>query len=436
MKKFKVITLGCKVNQCESAALAGLLEASGCRPGTADEKHDLVVLNTCTVTGKAAMQSRQAIRQAIRNHPQAQIVVTGCYAQTAPQEIGGIDGVDFIVGHGDKLKIADLISHYENRSTAPTLLHNDILKQARGFDPLPSVAPETRTRAFLKIQDGCNAFCTYCIVAHARGRSRSMLPDDVGTHLGRLAREGFQEIVLTGIHLGAYGKDLEPKTSLNELLRSIAKSDSAARIRISSIEPTEVDTDLIGLMASPASFLCPHLHIPLQSADDSILRRMARPYGGDDFARIVRTVHRDISHAAIGVDVLVGFPGEDEDAFNRTMALIDALPVSYLHVFPFSARKGTPAAEFKPKVKESIVKERCKRMRRLGQEKKARFYQSNVGRVVDVLIEKAHPGYIQGLSENYLPVVVPGADEVVNTIIKVRIEKMERDLTVVGKIVG
>jgi threonylcarbamoyladenosine tRNA methylthiotransferase MtaB len=435
MKKFTIITLGCKVNQCESAALTGLLESAGCKTGRPGAKNDMVILNTCTVTGKAAMQSRQAIRQAVRNHPGAKIVVTGCYAQTAPHEIQQIDGVDFIVGHSDKLKIPELVSCNDTQCATPALVHHDIM-QARCFDPMPSVAPETRTRAFLKIQDGCNAFCTYCIVPHARGRSRSMPPKDVRMHLNRLAQNGFQEVVLTGIHLGAYGKDLEPKTSLNELLASIAENKCIARIRISSIEPTEVDADLINLMASPKSLLCPHLHIPLQSGDNAILKRMARPYDSERFCQTIAAIHRNMPFAAIGVDILVGFPGEDEEAFNRTETLIEKLPVSYLHVFPFSPRKGTPAAGFKFKVQESVVKERCSRLRRLGEEKKARFYRANIGRVVNVLIESIQSGFARGLSENYLQVVIPGDQHAENSLVSVCINKVEQDLTVVGNVVG
>jgi threonylcarbamoyladenosine tRNA methylthiotransferase MtaB len=434
MKKFTIITLGCKVNQCESAALSSLLVASGCRQAGPNENNDMVILNTCTVTGKAAMQSRQAIRQAIRNHPKAEIVVTGCYAQTAPHEIQQIDGVDYIVGHGDKLNIPELVSCSNPQCSTPALIHHDILK-ARCFDPLPSVAPETRTRTFLKIQDGCNAFCTYCIVPHARGRSRSMPASDVHMHLSQLTQNGFQEVVLTGIHLGAYGKDLEPKTSLNKLLTSIAESKSAARIRISSIEPTEVDTDLINLMAAPKSRLCPHLHIPLQSGDNTILKRMGRPYDREYFIETIAAIHRSMTHAAIGVDILVGFPGEDGVAFDQTVTLIEKLPVSYLHVFPFSPRKGTPAAGYRARVQESIVKERCKRLRRLGEEKKARFYRANIGRVVNVLIESVQSEFARGLSENYLPVVIPGDQHTENTIVSVCIDKVEQDLTVVGSIV-
>ncbi len=434
MKKFSIITLGCKVNQCESAALAGLMEASGCKPGDSDEKNDLVVINTCTVTHKAAMQSRQAIRQAVRNHPGAKIVVTGCYAQTAPEEIQQINGVDCIVGHGDKLNIPEIVSRTLPQSCKPTIVHHDIL-QARCFNALPSVAPETRTRAFLKIQDGCNAFCTYCIVPHARGHSRSMLAKDVRMHYDRLALQGFKEVVLTGIHLGAYGKDLEPKTSLLELLMSIAEQKRGGRIRISSIEPTEVDTGLINLMAVPQSPLCPHLHIPLQSGDNGILKRMGRPYDRERFAQTIEEIHRNIAHAAIGVDILVGFPGEDDAAFDRTVTLIQRLPVSYLHVFPFSPRKGTPAAGFKGKVPQSIVKARCKRLRQLGEEKKARFYHANIGRVVNVLIESVRSGHARGLSENYIPVIIPGDQYAENSIASVRIEKIQQDLTAVGKVV-
>jgi len=434
MKKFTIITLGCKVNQCESAALTGLLETSGYRPGAPDENNDMVILNTCTVTGKAAMQSRQAIRQAVRNHPKAKIVVTGCYAQTAPQEIQQIDGVDYIVGHGDKLNIPELVSRSNTQCSKPAIFHHDML-QARCFDPLPSAEPEARTRAFLKIQDGCNSFCTYCIVPYARGRSRSMPSNDVRTHLSRLAHKGLQEVVLTGIHLGAYGKDLEPKTSLIGLLSSIAESKYVARLRISSIEPTEVDADLINMMAAPKSIVCPHLHIPLQSGDDTILKRMGRPYDKEYIVETIAAIHRNIAHVAIGMDILVGFPGEDEAAFDQTEALIERLPVSYLHVFPFSPRKGTPAAGFEAKVQESIVKERCKRMRRLGEEKKAQFYRANIGRMVNVLVESVQSGFARGLSENYLPVVIAGDQHAENSIVSVCIDKVEQDLTVVGKIV-
>jgi threonylcarbamoyladenosine tRNA methylthiotransferase MtaB len=432
MKSFTIITLGCKVNQCESAALAELLESAGYRSGAPGNGNDLVVINTCTVTGKAAMQSRQAIRRVIRNHPEAEIVVTGCYAQTAPDEIQRIAGVHYIIGHRDKMKISELLGRTGTKTARPTVIGHDIAEQG-GFEPFPPAAPQERTRAFLKIQDGCNAFCTYCIVPYARGRSRSMAPHDVHMHLARLAGSGLREVVLTGIHLGAYGKDLEPRMSLAALLVSIAKNRSEPRLRLSSIEPTEMEADLISLVANSSASLCPHFHIPLQSGDNDILKRMGRPYDREIFAQTVADVHGAIPHAAIGADILVGFPGEDESAFSRTVALVERLPIAYLHVFPFSPRKGTPAASFEPKVRNSEVKERCRHLRQVSEKKKARFYNANIGRAIMVLVESVRPGYARGLSENYLPVVLPGTGFTENSLVPARIEKVESDLTVIAK---
>ena len=433
MKHFNVITMGCKVNQCESAALEHLLEASGLVRGTSESQPDLVVINTCTVTGKAAMQSRQAIRQAGRKYPHAQIVVTGCYAQTAPEEIARIEDVDCIVGHADKLKIPEIIRRPPPPATGGSLMHQDIML-VRNFDALPSVVSEYRTRAFLKIQDGCNTFCTYCIVPHARGRSRSMPPADVLGHLNSLAEKSYREVVLTGIHLGAYGKDLEPQSSLKKLLEMTASQSAPNRVRLSSIEPTEVDPEIVSMMAGTGSCLCPHFHIPLQSGDDGILKRMGRPYDRRQFSGTIREIHSRLPYAAIGVDVLVGFPGESDGAFGRTMDLIEELPISYLHVFPFSPRKGTPAAGFGGRIPERIIKERCKRLRRLGDEKRRHFYCANIGREIDLLIENADNQGAAGLSENYIPVSIPAVEQSENMIIKVRIDKVTADLTVTGKL--
>jgi threonylcarbamoyladenosine tRNA methylthiotransferase MtaB len=434
--RFTITTLGCKVNQCESSALGGLLEASGYRSGPLNDEIDLVIINTCTVTGKAAMQSRQAIRQAVRSHPNAKIVATGCYAQTAPDEIQAIDGVDYIVGHGDKMTIAQVVEKMAPAAGAPALVHRNI-QQVRCFDPLPSVAPDARTRAFLKIQDGCNAFCTYCIVPYARGRSRSMPAKDVLKHLHNLAHKKFKEVVLTGIHLGAYGKDLRPKTSLCGLISSIKRCNGVRRLRLSSIEPTEVEADLIDLTCAPDSPLCPHFHIPLQSGDDAILKRMGRPYTRAQFIRSIEKIRQALPFGAVGIDVLVGFPGEDEEAFNQTVRLIEALDISYLHVFPFSPRKGTPAAAFEDKVPERIVKKRCRGLRKIGEKKKAAFYRSNIGSRVNVLIETCHSGRgrSEGMSENYIPVTLPNTRVEKNSIVTVSIDAVENDLTVIGTVV-
>jgi threonylcarbamoyladenosine tRNA methylthiotransferase MtaB len=392
------------------------------------------VINTCTVTGKAAMQSRQAIRQAIRSHPKAKIVVTGCYAQISPQEIQAIEGVEYVVGHADKLGIAQMLEEVASTSEGPVLLHRN-LHQARCFDPMPSVAPASRTRAFLKIQDGCDAYCSYCIVPHARGHSRSMPVQEALRHIDHLVKHHYKEIVLTGIHLGAYGKDLLAQTSLYEFIELIHQDKRANRIRLSSIEPTEVDANLINLMAAPESPLCPHFHIPLQSGDDTILKRMGRPYTRRIFSEVIQRVRTKLAHAAIGADVLVGFPGEDDYAFNQTYDLIDSLDVTYLHVFPFSPRIGTPAATFKNRVPDPIVKARCKRLRKLGEKKKACFYQKNIHRLMNVLIEKSddQTGDSRGVSDNYIPVILPKAGLPENTLVAARIQSIDPNLNVIAK---
>lgn len=435
MKRFHITTLGCKVNQCESAALASMLESDGASAARNIDQSDIVVINTCTVTGKAAMQSRQAIRRAIRRNPNATIIVTGCYAQTAPQEIQTIKGIDLIVGHADKLRIAEFARLPLPEAESPRLIRKSI-HQAEQFDAMPSVSPRKRTRAFLKIQDGCNAFCTYCIVPHARGRSRSMPVPDVVQHMAKLTANGFQEVVLTGIHLGSYGQDLTPPTSLTALLSQLVHGTNMPRIRISSIEPTEIDAALIHLVADPQSCVCPHLHVPLQSGDNDILKRMGRPYTREKFAEVMMTIHQVLPHAAIGVDIMAGFPGESDEAFERSYQLIQALPTTYLHVFPFSPRKGTPAATFPGKIFDAAVKARSRCLRELGEKKKTEFFQSQIDRTVTVLVETsrdAATGFARGLSGNYIPVLIPESGLVENTFVDVRIVEVTSDGRVIGK---
>jgi threonylcarbamoyladenosine tRNA methylthiotransferase MtaB len=436
MKRFHITTLGCKVNQCESAALASILESDGDSAEDNIDQSDIVIINTCTVTGKAAMQSRQAIRRAIRRNPDAAIVVTGCYAQTAPQEIQTINGIDLVVGHTDKLRIAEFVRLRLPEAEFPGLVRKSI-HQAELFDPMPSVSPRNRTRAFLKIQDGCDAFCTYCIVPYARGRSRSMPVPDVAQHIAKLTADGFQEVVLTGIHLGFYGQDLAPPTSLTALLSRMDHETKMPRIRISSIEPTEIEADLIHLAADPQSCVCPHFHVPLQSGDNDVLKRMGRPYTREMFAEAILTVHQALPNAAIGVDIMAGFPGESDEAFERSYELIRTLPITYLHVFPFSPRKGTPAEKFSGKIADSIVKARSRKLRDLGEMKKTEFFQSQIDRTVTALVETNRDlgtGFARGLSDNYIPVFIPDSKLVENTLVDVRIVKVRSDGCVIGKI--
>ena len=427
MPKFSITTLGCKVNQAESEAIAQDLLDSEWSLTDDCENAELCVVNTCTVTQKASMQSRQAIRKAIRANPEARIIVTGCYAQTAPREINKIDGVDTIVGHDQKLNISRLFpgdgdETLESEGSSVSRIRN----QGR-FQLMPTATSAARTRPFLKIQDGCNAFCTYCIVPYARGRSRSMPPDNVLQSIEKLGGAGFHEVVLTGIHLGAYGHDLAPATNFAGLMARIENKKPIDRVRISSIEPFELTEEIIQLVAASDIF-CRHFHIPLQSGDNGILKKMGRPYSRQDFKKIINSIHRVMPDAAIGVDTLIGFPGESEAAFEKTYELIADLPVSYLHVFPFSSRPGTAAAKLPNKLDPPVIKARCERIRKLGHQKRWQFYGRFTGQSLPVLIETKRDGstgLLKGMSSNYLPVLVDGDDDLQNKIVDVKIENLQ-----------
>jgi threonylcarbamoyladenosine tRNA methylthiotransferase MtaB len=430
--KFMITTLGCKVNQSESDAMAHQLKNSGWHPVHPKEKADLCIINTCTVTQKASMQSRQAVRKAIRSNPGARIIVTGCYAQTEPDEIDKIDGIHHIIGHADKSKIPDMILSKEE-APYPRLIRQNILSE-HNFEQASATVSGTRTRPFLKIQDGCDSFCTYCIVPYARGRSRSMLIEKVLENITQLKQAGYHEVVLTGVHLGAYGLDLSPKTDLTELLHRIYESNPIDRVRLSSIEPHELTDDIIQLVAK-ADIFCRHFHLPLQSGDDLILKKMHRPYTRSLFRNQIIKIKELLPDAAIGVDTLIGFPGETEKAFENTYLLIHELPVTYLHVFPFSDRKGTPASSYPQPVDSKKIKAYCKKMRSLGHVKKKDFYKKFTGKTLEILIEDKRDrstGLLKGITSNYIPVHVNGDDHLKNTLVQVRIDKIKSDKKVLG----
>jgi len=434
MPKFIVTTLGCKVNQYESASLSENLKKTGWESVQKEKPADLYIINTCTVTQKASMQSRQAIRQASRANPKARIVVTGCYAQTEPDELKQIKGIDLIVGHADKHNIPEMIQFSTEKSTSsPVTICRDVRHEIDFRHP-PLVASGNRTRPFLKIQDGCDAFCTYCIVPYARGRSRSMPLRTVLESIKQLQQSGYREVVLSGIHLGCYGLDLSPETNLLTLLNRIQKSRPIHRIRLSSIEPNELSDDIIQLAANSDIF-CHHFHVPLQSGDDHILKKMQRPYSRSYFRNLILKIHALLPDAAIGVDTLIGFPGESQEAFDNTYNLIKDLPVTYLHVFPFSSRKGTPAGSYSDKIPPDIIKSRCRKMRHLGKEKKIRFFRKHIGKTVEVLVESkrdSQSGFLKGLTSSYIPVFFEGDDHLKNTIARINIVKLKGHDAVIG----
>jgi threonylcarbamoyladenosine tRNA methylthiotransferase MtaB len=388
------------------------------------------------VTQAASHQSRQEIRKAIRQSDgKGQVAAIGCYGQVFPEELRSIEGLRLIAGNVEKGRIADIISSAHD---AGDLMDFSMpFPHGMRFEIMNIKTFPGRSRAFLKIQDGCESFCSYCIVPFARGRCRSLQPDDVLRILEDLSVGGYREVVLTGIHLGKYGTDLPGQNSLKSLLRAITREKLPLRIRLSSLEPGEIDEDLIEMVASENG-LCRHFHIPLQSGDDGILEKMHRTYSSRTFAGLVEKIHDSIPSAAIGADVMTGFPGEDRTAHAATMALLQDLPVSYLHVFPYSRRAGTPAARFPAHVPPDEKKRRAASLRSLGALKKQYFYERCNGRVLQVVPEGWHVrarGLVKGISDNYIPVLFsPPTGSAHDDFFPVRIERVDEN-NVIGQVV-
>lgn len=435
--RIKCITLGCKVNQAETEALAEYGRRNNMMPVGGQQTADICIINTCTVTGKAAMQSRQAVRKALRQNPDAVVVVTGCYAQDDPEALSAIEGVDYVIGASEKHRLFEIIGMTDRKpTTAPVVIH-DAIRDQRQFMPMPAPAVGSRTRPFLKIQDGCDAFCSYCIVPYTRGRSRSMPPETVIDGVRDLIAAGAREIVLSGIHMGRYGQDLRPATDLLTLLRLITRIDRGVRFRLSSIEPTEFSDNLLDFIADCPN-ICSHFHVPLQSGDPDILKKMRRPYSPDFFWNLIHKIHNRLPDAAIGADVLIGFPGETETAFWNTYELIESLPVSYLHVFPYSPRPPAPAASYPDPVHPAVIKARGKHMQTLGRRKKFEFFSRMHHKTLDVLIEKRRNDTddgVMGLSANYIPVSIRSSGLEVNTRIPCHVTGIDGDRQVTAEAV-
>jgi threonylcarbamoyladenosine tRNA methylthiotransferase MtaB len=411
MFKVAVTTLGCKVNQCESAGIAEAMAARGMTIVPFEAEADCYIVNTCTVTGRTDDQSRRLIRRAIRRNPAATVLATGCYAQRAPEEVARIPGVRIVAGNAEKSRLPELIE--ELAGGEGPRVHVGEIRGEKRFSPLGTAVIPEHTRAFLKIQDGCDAFCSYCIVPRVRGGSRSLPPEEIQRGIASLAGRGFREVVLSGIHLGAYGRDLAAATDLTAVLRRIVEERPIERVRLSSIEPREITGELLSLIGSPSN-ICRHLHIPLQSGDDGILAAMNRDYDTDFFRNLIGNILTTVPGIAIGIDVMVGFPGETEAAFANTSRLVEELPFAYLHVFPFSRRPGTPAATMPEQVLDADKKRRVEHLRRIGAEKRRIFAETFLGAPLAVLIEGKKDkltGSFTGFSDNYIPVVCRGATD-------------------------
>jgi threonylcarbamoyladenosine tRNA methylthiotransferase MtaB len=435
MKKIQIQTFGCKVNQFESASFHSRFQELGHHIVSAGSGSDIIVINTCSVTGKAGAQSRQAIRKAVRDNSNAKIVITGCYSQMAGNELETMpelkDKSVCIIGNGDKHFLVDAaLSEDFVPITSPSPL-----AKATEISPLPIRNFGNRTRAYLRIQDGCNSYCSYCIVPFTRGRSRSLPLKEVLNQAAVFADEGYREIVITGIHVGNYGLDLTEDIDISKVMERLCRATPQIRYRLSSIEPTEISKDLLSSMAQNSNFM-PHLHIPLQSGNDDILLRMNRRYTTNRFAEIVDLCRKTIKDVAIGIDILAGFPGETNTHFSSTLSFLEDLDFTYLHVFPYSKRPGTPAADFPDQIAGDRKDFRVKTLRQLSDKKKEMFYLGYIGDIRPVLVEgkRNSMGLLKGFTDNYIPVSFSGENIVRNSVVQVQLEKADAT-TISGRIV-
>ena len=432
-KKVIINTLGCKVNQYESASFLCAFEESGCRLAMAGEDADIVVINTCAVTTKAGAESRRTVRRLMRRHPGAKVVITGCYAQMAANELAAIVKTPVcIIGNGNKHLLVE--AALKEKPSDLTMLMGKILKKTE-ICKLPMKRFGNRTRAYLRVQDGCSNFCTYCIVPYTRGPSRSLELTEILEQATKFEEAGHKEIVVTGIHVGMYGQDLQEKLDITDLMIALCEAQPDIRFRLSSIEPQEITDKLLDAMASYKNFM-PHFHIPLQSGDDTILSRMHRGYDRETFRAIVKKCMAKFPDAAIGIDILAGFPGEGDEEFNNSVQLLKEIDATYFHVFPYSKRPGTPAATFAGQVPKDVSAQRVTELRTLAKQKQLEFYGRHLKTERPVLVEQKRnrENMLTGFTDNYIPVAFKGGDELMGQVISIQLESL-LDNSVLGKLV-
>lgn len=422
-KRFAIATLGCKVNQFETADMIEQMQAAGWQQVKFSEMADLYLINSCTVTARSDAESRRLIRRARRTNPRAKVVATGCYAQVAPDDLLNLPDLhpDLVLGNQEK---HDLVQHIKQGRHQIT-----DLTRLKASGPLRLTSFAEHTRAFLQIQNGCETGCSYCIVPIARGPSRSVPPQEVLEAVSRLVATGYQEVVLTGIHMGAYGLDLSPPGSLTALVQQLEDQNVVSRLRLGSIEPNELTDELLALFTKSLR-LCHHLHIPLQSGSDRVLQRMGRSYDTHFYRTRVESAVRLLPDAFIAADLIAGFPGETELEFLETCRLLEALPVADLHVFPYSIRPGTKAASMPGHLKPAIIKERAEQLRNIAAEKRSAFQHRFIGTVLQVLGQRhnARTGEVTGLSRNYLEVSYQGSAQLLNQEIMVEVDALQHGL--------
>ncbi|HEY4933337.1 MAG TPA: tRNA (N(6)-L-threonylcarbamoyladenosine(37)-C(2))-methylthiotransferase MtaB [Terriglobales bacterium] len=436
MATYFVENFGCRATQADGAAIERQLLDRGLARASSAGEAEVVVLNTCTVTASADQDVRSTIRRIHRENPGTRILVTGCYAQRAPEEIAALPGVSLVVGNSHKHEVATYAVPLTTAAgfvplaqigaaSVPNVIVGDIfahteLLAAPVFDGEDSAE---KTRPNLKVQDGCNNRCSFCIIPFVRGRSRSLQPDDVVRETNALVARGYREIVLSGINLGRWGRDLAPRTNLAAMLRAVLENTVIEKLRISSVEPMDWSNELIELVASSPR-IAKHAHVPLQSGSDKVLRRMHRKYRPWHYADRIERIRRAMPTAAIGADVMVGFPGETDADFEQTRALIERLPFTYLHVFTYSSRPGTPSAEMPDQVPVQVARERNRVLRELAANKKREFMRCFLGRDLDAITLTRFDGYAtEALSDNFLKLQVTG-HHAANQMVSVRIQEL------------
>ena len=422
MKRIAFMTLGCKVNQADTASMQELFRQAGYTVCDFTEEADVYVVNTCVVTNTGQQKSRQMIRRAIRKENDALIVVTGCYPQTAAEEVKAIDGVDLIIGTQDRAKIVTLVEAALEKKQ--NQIEDEVRPWEQGvqFEEMSGGNEADKTRAYLKIQEGCNQYCSYCIIPYARGPIRSRSLQSIREEVQRLTEAGYKEIVLIGIHLGCYGKEMKDGTTLYDAVQAALSVPALQRLRLGSLESVEVEERLLDLMETDKR-LCPHLHLPLQSGCDKVLKEMHRPYDTSKFKTLLDQIRKKVPGIAVTTDVIVGFPGETETDFAATCDFVKQCGFAKMHIFPYSKRKGTPAAARQDQIPEPVKKQRAEKLAELDRQMQQAYFAQNIGKRHTVLVEQpiGTTGLVEGLTENYIRVEFQGEPDLCGKMTDIKI---------------
>lgn len=430
MNRIAFTTLGCKVNLYDSEAMAELFAEKGYEIVGFDETADIYVINTCTVTNFGDKKSRQMIRRARRQNKNSIIVATGCYAQVMPETVAGIEGINIVIGTKDRSKVVEIVEAYKAENGVVNTVTD--IKEEKEFERLKVSRLKDRTRAYIKIQEGCNRYCTYCIIPYARGPVRSRKPEDIIDEVKTLAENGFKEVVLTGIHVASYGIDLGNIT-LADIIEKVHCVDGIERIRFSSMEPKAVDDEFVERMARLEK-VCEHYHLSLQSGSDNTLKKMNRRYTTQEYEAACKRLRRTFPDVAITTDIIVGFPTETDEDFNESYDFAEKVKLSKIHVFPYSPKTGTPAAKIRPQVSPEVKSERSHKMLELSNRLNREFMSEYINKPMEVLFERFENGYYEGHTRNYIKVLCKSERNIVNELIMVKLTDIAGEETMYGEL--